>query len=299
MLAPCTVRERRPAIKVSIGNEHRDSIEQQPHDLLAPLGRGPSERRYEHTVTRIQRHVVRVQQLPLRRAEPMIGAARYKWRAAPSVSSHPRRPLPLPPPPPPPPQPSVAINSAMTAVSPLSAGCGRVACSGIAGRRVGDDAHRKKKVPCRLARKSRCGQTARGPLRTRTSKVLAQSNLRACQRADCGIFQWLLSYFGRRFSLLSHVYIDFSLDPPDSSGQFSFSSIQLTSFLVYDHIYTFWSSPVDSASHRQQWPSPAPPPEPKCWVTTPRTGRVRGFSVLRHRSPAAAFALCGHSLHHC
>ncbi len=42
----------------------------------------------------------------------------------------------------------------------------------------------------------------------------------------------------------SQVYIEFRLDPPDSSGQFSFSSIQLTSFLVYDQIYTFWSSPV-------------------------------------------------------
>ncbi len=42
------------------------------------------------------------------------------------------------------------------------------------------------------------------------------------------------------------MYIEFSLDAPDSSGQFSFSSIQLTSFLVYDHIYTFGSSPVDT-----------------------------------------------------
>jgi hypothetical protein len=59
-----------------------------------------------------------------------------------------------------------------------------------------------------------------------------------------GCFRILEDAF--RFSLLSQVYIEFSLYPPDSSGKFSFSSIQLTSFLVYDHIYTFWSSPVDS-----------------------------------------------------
>jgi hypothetical protein len=69
-----------------------------------------------------------------------------------------------------------------------------------------------------------------------------------CQWTNCGIFQWLLSYFGRRFSLLSHVYIEFRLYPPDSSGQFSFSTIQLTSSRVYDHIYTFWSSPVDTTA---------------------------------------------------
>ncbi len=54
---------------------------------------------------------------------------------------------------------------------------------------------------------------------------------------------------GRRFLLLSHVYIEFRLDPPDSSCQFrtsQYNSVLLTAFLVHDHIYTIWSSPVDS-----------------------------------------------------
>jgi hypothetical protein len=76
-----------------------------------------------------------------------------------------------------------------------------------------------------------------------------QKILALCHRAYGSEFSVVPNYIVLVvLSVSSHMYVEFGLALADSSGQFSslqYNSLLYTSFLVHDHIYTLWSSPVD------------------------------------------------------